>query len=472
VHQPFVVSNKRVAYKQLAAGMYSPLSYALAHTIVQAPLSFIETAVTSLIAYPMVGLVLDGGRWVYFFFVLWLLNMANGSLLRVFAYAARTLEEAQTAPAGFVALQVLFSGFMIAVKLMGWMKFLYYVSLLGYSLHALAINEFQAPKYTELLQPVSAALAAAHFAAHPQDAALPMSQLCAAGAFPCASASTLILQALSLSARPGWRYAEVGFLVGGVLIVCNLLGGAIMSLPVVTNVGASRAQPPAEKERDETESAAIAAPAPAAVAVAIAPAAPVALPFTPMTVVWRDLCYAVTLRDGSSKQLLHGITGVALPGRCQALMGPSGGGKTTLLDVLSGRKNVGVVTGDIHLNGFPSNKKTFARLMAYGEQQDAHTAQATVGESLLFAAALRLERRITPAQRTAFCDEVLALLRLDSLRHRIVGEPGSTDGLGGAERKMLTIAVELASNAPILFLGACAAACCWSHVVLLCRCKC
>lgn len=82
--------------------------------------------------------------------------MAMGSFFRVSAFACATAEEAQSAPAGIVAVQVLFSGFMISVKLMGWMKFLYYTSIFAYGLHSLAINEFTAVHYTDRFVPTGA----------------------------------------------------------------------------------------------------------------------------------------------------------------------------------------------------------------------------------------------------------------------------------------------------------------------------
>ena len=48
--------------------------------------------------------------------------------------------------------------------------------------------------------------------------------------------------------------------------------------------------------------------------------------------------------------------------------GASGAGKTTLMDVLAGRKTGGVASGEVHVNGFPKNQRTFARVMGYVEQ--------------------------------------------------------------------------------------------------------
>lgn len=92
------------------------------------------------------------------------------------------------------------------------------------------------------------------------------------------------------------------------------------------------------------------------------------LPFTPMTVVFKNICYDVVLPDhmgSGTKRLLNSISGYALPGRMIALMGASGAGKTTLLDVLGGRKNSGKMDGTILLNGFPKEEDSFSRVTSY-----------------------------------------------------------------------------------------------------------
>jgi len=58
---------------------------------------------------------------------------------------------------------------------------------------------------------------------------------------------------------------------------------------------------------------------------------------------------------------------------------------------------------------------------------------------------------VTPAERAAHVDHVLELLELSDIAGRLVGLPGAAGALAPAERKRLTIAVELASNAPVLF---------------------
>lgn len=98
--------------------------------------------------------------------------------------------------------------------------------------------------------------------------------------------------------------------------------------------------------------------------------------------------------DHDKLQLLSQVTGAFQPGILTALMGVSGAGKTTLMDVLSGRKTGGHIEGDIRISGYPKKQETFARVTGYCEQNDIHSPQVTVRESLIYSAFLRLSRDI------------------------------------------------------------------------------
>lgn len=89
-------------------------------------------------------------------------------------------------------------------------------------------------------------------------------------------------------------------------------------------------------------------------------------------------------------QLLKDVSGAFRPGILTALVGVSGAGKTTLMDVLAGRKTGGCIEGDIYISGYPKNQATFARVSGYCEQNDIHSPNVTVYESLLYSAWLRL----------------------------------------------------------------------------------
>ncbi|KAK4545939.1 hypothetical protein LTR36_002503 [Oleoguttula mirabilis] len=102
---------------------------------------------------------------------------------------------------------------------------------------------------------------------------------------------------------------------------------------------------------------------------------------------FKDIDYVVQ-HMGKEKQLLHKVSGYVKPGQLVALMGSSGAGKTTLMDVLAQRKDSGRIEGSIMVNGKPQGM-SFQRTTGYCEQNDVHEPTATVLESLLFSARLR-----------------------------------------------------------------------------------
>lgn len=148
----------------------------------------------------------------------------------------------------------------------------------------------------------------------------------------------------------------------------------------------------------------------------------------------------------TNKALLRGVSGFALPGTLTALMGASGAGKTTLMDVLAFRKTTGAVRGRISINGVPASQGMVKRVSGYVEQEDVHLGEYTIRESILFSAKLRLDPSLSTQQRDAFVSEILEMLELTLIADRRVST------LARGELKRLTIGVELAGNPPLLFL--------------------
>ncbi|XP_028054682.1 ABC transporter G family member 37-like [Camellia sinensis] len=93
---------------------------------------------------------------------------------------------------------------------------------------------------------------------------------------------------------------------------------------------------------------------------------------------------------GFTQKKLRDITGAFRPGVLTALMGVSGVVKTTLMDVLAGRKTSGTIEGDIRIGGFPKVHDTFARISGYCEQTKIHSPQITVEGSVVYSVWLRL----------------------------------------------------------------------------------
>lgn len=85
---------------------------------------------------------------------------------------------------------------------------------------------------------------------------------------------------------------------------------------------------------------------------------------------WRDIVYDIHIKD-EPRRLLDHVCGWAKPGTLTALMGVSGAGKTTLLDVLAQRTSVGVVTGDVLVNGKKLDS-SFQRKIGMVDQGSSH----------------------------------------------------------------------------------------------------
>lgn len=145
------------------------------------------------------------------------------------------------------------------------------------------------------------------------------------------------------------------------------------------------------------------------------------LPFVTLSLAFDDIKYAVDMPpemkvEGESQDrllLLKGVSGAFRPGVLTALMGISGAGKTTLMDVLAGRKTSGYIEGSVTISGYPKKQKTFARVAGYCEQTDIHSPHVTVLESLQYSAWLRLPPEVDAATRKVtnnFVKHVLIIL--------------------------------------------------------------
>ncbi|XP_053384355.1 uncharacterized protein LOC123537135 [Mercenaria mercenaria] len=162
-----------------------------------------------------------------------------------------------------------------------------------------------------------------------------------------------------------------------------------------------------------------------------------------LNIVFEGVC--VTKGD---KNVLTEVYGAVQPGQIMAVMGPSGGGKTTLMNCLSGRAPV--TSGTITLNGQTLNKQ-LSRKICYVLQQDAFFPNLTLLETLMFTAMIRLPDGM-PVQEKV--DKLQALIDALDLRRCVNTVMGGMwkPGLSGGETKRASIACELITDPTIILL--------------------
>lgn len=172
-----------------------------------------------------------------------------------------------------------------------------------------------------------------------------------------------------------------------------------------------------------------------------------------VTFSFSDIVYVVPVKKGKTKvnkQILHKLSGQVLAGQCMAVMGPSGAGKTSLLDILSSRVNQ--TEGKILVNGSHLSSTQFRRLAAYVPQNDYFRGSLTVRETMILYANLRLSsNQFTQQQKIDKAEQIIRELRLSSCVDTLIG----TDilkGVSGGELRRVGIGVELITDPPIIFL--------------------
>src|SRR6266542_1672591 len=149
----------------------------------------------------------------------------------------------------------------------------------------------------------------------------------------------------------------------------------------------------------------------------------------------------VTHRFGKGEIGLDGISFSVMRGELVCVMGASGSGKSTLLRVLAGQLQP--TSGDVILNGqsLYQNVDALKQYISYMPQQDAFDEHLTIGENLLFAAAIRAPH-LSRRDRSRRLDAKLVELGLSERRDTVVSS-ADRKILSGGERKRLNIGLDM-----------------------------
>uniref|UniRef100_A0A672L714 Broad substrate specificity ATP-binding cassette transporter ABCG2 n=1 Tax=Sinocyclocheilus grahami TaxID=75366 RepID=A0A672L714_SINGR len=133
-----------------------------------------------------------------------------------------------------------------------------------------------------------------------------------------------------------------------------------------------------------------------------------------------------------------------------AILGPTGSGKSSFLDVLAARKDPAGLSGEVLINGAlqPPN---FKCLSGYVVQDDIVMGTLTVRENFSFSAALRLSSQISPREKEARVNHLISELGLNKVADAKVGTQ-LIRGISSGERKRTSIGMELIIDPSVLFL--------------------
>lgn len=432
--------GRSIVNKHRSFTFYRPSALFIAQIIVDTAFAIARILVFSIIVYFMCGLALDAGA--FFIFVLIILEgyvtmtvffRTVGCLCPDFDYAIKFASV-------IITFFVLTSGYLIQWSgAQVWLRWIYFINPFGLGFAALMVNEFRHLTLTcttDSLVPTGPGYGdIAHQACtlaggEPGSAIIP--------------GSNYIAQSFSYLNGDLWR--NFGIMIALIIgFLCSNLyfgetlqfgaGGKTITFYQKENAERKKLNEALMQKKSNRQAKVVESDEGSNLNIT-----------SKSVFTWEDVSYEVPVPSGT-RRLLNSVYGYVEPGKLTALMGASGAGKTTLLDVLAARKNIGVVTGDIFVDGKPPGT-SFQRGTSYAEQLDVHEDMQTVREALRFSADLRQPFETPQSEKYAYVEEILTLLELENLADAIIGTPET--GLSVEERKRVTIGVELAAKPELL----------------------
>ncbi|KAL8547629.1 hypothetical protein ACS0TY_007090 [Phlomoides rotata] len=392
-----------IFYKQRDLLFFPAWSYSLPAWVLRIPITFFDVAIWVLPTYYTIGFDSDAIRFFRQFFLLICVNQMACGLFRLMGSLGRNMTFANSFATCILLTFFVFGGFILSREdIRKWWRWGYWLSPVMYGQNAIAVNEFNGKSWAHV--------------------------------------GTSVLKYQGLFSEAYWYWIGVAVSIGYVCLFNFLDILALTYLNPLAKFHAVFSQEIlAEKSISDSPNE----------------KRGMILPFEPLVMTFEGIHYAVDMPQSMKShhgveegrlEILKDINGAFRPGVLTALMGVTGAGKTSLMDVLSGRKTSGNVEGIITISGYPKKQETFARIAGYCEQTDIHSPYVTIYESLQYSAWLRLPLEVDPATREMFIQEVMELVELNQIKGGLV------NGLSIEQRKRLTIAVELVANPSIIFM--------------------
>jgi ATP-binding cassette subfamily G (WHITE) protein 2 (PDR) len=443
-------AQRPIVEKHARYALYHPSAEAVASMLCDMPYKIANTIIFNITLYFMTNLRREPGAFFFFMLINFFTVLAMSMIFRTIASSSRTLSQAMVPAAILILDLVIFTGFVIPIDYMlGWCRWLNYLDPLAYAFESLVVNEFHGRDFactsylpSPLISDKYADVAANNHVCNGIGAVAGSSFI---------NGDAYVETGFQYSWNHRWR--NFGILVGFMffflftyMVTAELVSEKKSKGEVL--VFRRGYTPPALKERGGSDDEEMARVGPAVTAdrTRTKEEAAAALESQGAIFHWNNVCYDIKIK-GEPRRILDHVDGWVKPGTMTALMGVSGAGKTTLLDCLADRINMGVITGEMLVDGHHRDS-SFQRKTGYVQQQDLHLATTTVREALNFSALLRQPAHVPREEKLAYVDEVIKLLEMDEYADAVVGVPG--EGLNVEQRKRLTIGVELAAKPPLL----------------------
>ncbi|KAG6123477.1 hypothetical protein E4U13_005964 [Claviceps humidiphila] len=440
--------QRPIVEKHASYAFYHPSAEAAAGIMADIPVKFVTAVAFNVVLYFLSELRREPGPFFLYFLITYIATLVMSAVFRTMAAATKTVSQAMSISGVLVLALVIYTGFAIPVPEMHpWFSWIRWINPVFYAFEILVANEFHNRDFTcsDIVPPYSPNIG--------------NSWVCnVAGAIPgqyTVSGDAFIATNYEYYYSHVWR--NFGILIAFLVFFLGTYFATVELNSATSSVAEAlvfrRGHVPAyllkgeshAVQNDEAPDAAAkttsdetATPSGGEKAKALAPHKDI--------LTWRDVVYDIEIK-GQPRRLLDHVSGWVKPGTLTALMGVSGAGKTTLLDALAQRTTMGVITGDMLVNGKPLDA-SFQRNTGYVQQQDLHLETATVRESLRFSAMLRQPKSVSKEEKYAFVEEVISMLKMEDFANAVVGVPGQ--GLNVEQRKLLTIGVELAAKPKLL----------------------
>jgi ATP-binding cassette, subfamily G (WHITE), member 2, PDR len=405
----------------------------------------------NLVLYFMTNLRREPGAFFFFILVNLSVVLAMSMIFRTIGSASRTMSQAMVPAASLILALVIFTGFVIPIDYMlGWCRWINYLDPLAYAFESLMVNEFSGREFTCNAYVPSTAVTSYESVGAFNHVCDTVGSVAGSG---FVNGDAYLNQSFRYYAIHKWRNfgITVAFIVA--FLVAYMIAAELVSERSSKGevlVFRRGYKPPQFKEKSDDAEEGMMRVGPIATnerARATSSDKEAGMLQEQSSVFhWNNVCYDVKIKS-ETRRILDNVDGWVKPGTLTALMGVSGAGKTTLLDALASRITMGVITGDMLVDG-KLRDESFQRKTGYVQQQDLHLSTTTVREALNFSALLRQPADVPRAEKLAYVEEVIKLLDMEEYADAVVGVLG--EGLNVEQRKRLTIGVELAAKPPLL----------------------